>query len=354
MHRLLTSLINGGRRTTFFFNLDCTRHSVRKIHIHLPRPSFFSSTSSLFDVPPFDSKNTNWHRAIVESMAEYGSARRIVFRAEPLANGKNFAFMSGQWVDLEIPVAPGEEEFPIGGYSLASPDSSINGNGRLSKICTFPYLPRFELAIKKARMHLTTKYLHSKLQVGDYVNVKVGGTAFSEPLSRILNRLNRQSIENVVFICGGVGITPLYSMLLSLLSKKLELPDLQVKITFIYSAQSETDLLFLDELQTLQKHFHNENGSDSILKLFLLTATSNDQVSAKPLHPWIRLSPEQINHGQLNKERLLHIVQSDESSSKKACTTSCFVCGPPGLIDDVVKFAESIHHSNFTVFHEKW
>ena len=92
--------------------------------------------------------------------------------------------------------------------------------------------------------------MHSTLKVGDSVNVKVGGTAFSIPLQSIINRLETENVnsEHVIFIAGGVGITPLYSMMLSILSKKLENSDLQVKVTLIYSAQSEQDFLFLDEV----------------------------------------------------------------------------------------------------------
>jgi len=310
---------------------------------------FSTSSSALL---PLDD---NWHRAhVVKIIETSGSARRITFRAEPSGTGNQFSFLAGQWVDLEIPVAPGEEEFPIGGYSLASPDASCSKNKSLSKLFSFPYLPSFELGIKKARKHPTTNHLHSTLQVGDRVNVKVGGTAFSEPLGLIINRLKARGVnrEHVLMIAGGVGITPLYSMMLSLLSAKMDETDLQMKISLVYSAQSEADFLFLEELKVLQKHFQNnvKNGADSALSLFFVTATGREEMNLSQLKPWTE-SLKEINHGQLNRERLLNLVEAEENTSTQACTTSCFVCGPPSLIDDVVKFAETTSHS---IFHEKW
>ena len=322
---------------------------------------------SSFPVKRFSTSSTpllqlddNWHRAhVVKIIETSGSARRITFRAEPSGTGKHqFTFLAGQWVDLEIPVTPGEEEFPIGGYSLASPDASCSKNERLSKLFSFPYLPNFELGIKKARKHPTTNHLHSKLQVGDRVNVKVGGRAFPEPLGLLINRLKARGVnrEHVLMIAGGVGITPLYSMMLSLLSAKMDELDLQIKISLIYSAQSEADFLFLEELKVLQKHFQNnvKNGADSALSLFFLTATGREEMNVSQLKPWTE-SLQEINHGQLNRERLLNLVKAEENTSTQACTTSCFVCGPPSLIDDVVKFAENSRSTpKLDVFHEKW
>jgi len=301
---------------------------------------YFSDTTNL---------QNDWHRAIVESFSEFGSARRIIFRSES-ANGNQFSFQSGQWVDLHVPVGAGKEELPLGGYSIASPGASCSVTGKLAHLLpNAPFLPRFELGIKKAYKHLTTNHLQSTLKVGDSVNVKVGGTAFPIPLQSIINRLETENVnseqsEHVIFVAGGVGITPLYSMMLSLLSKKLEKPELQVKVTLIYSAQSEQDFLFLNEVKTLQTHF----GID--LSLYLLIATSNDKNNSTILHSWKKQSP-QLNQGQFNQERFAKIISASNSFSQ---TTSCFVCGPPSLIDDVVKFAETINNKSLSVFHEKW
>lgn len=318
--RLENSIIS---RTTLFSN-------SRK------RSRYFSNTTL---------SQNDWHKAIVESISEFGSAKRIIFRSESI-NGNSFSFQSGQWIDLHVPVSLGEKELPLGGYSIASPGASCSFNGKLAHLLpTSPFLPRFELGIKKAFKHLTTNHLHSTLKVGDSVNVKVGGTAFSIPLQSIINRLETENVnsEHVIFIAGGVGITPLYSMMLSILSKKLENSDLQVKVTLIYSAQSEQDFLFLDEIKTLQTHFGND------VSLYLLIATSRDENNSTILHSWKNQSP-QLNQGQINQERFAKIISASHTSSQ---ITSVFVCGPPSLIDDVVKFADTINNK-LSVFHEKW
>ena len=361
MHRLFQRREGGSIRTSVLPSLSLSYSPVQLSPTHrlssFPVKRFSTSSTPLL---PLDD---NWHRAhVVKIIETSGSARRITFRAETSGTGQ-FTFLAGQWVDLEIPVAPGEEEFPIGGYSLASPDASCSKNERLLKLFSFPYLPNFELGIKKARKHPTTNHLHSKLQVGDRVNVKVGGRAFPEPLGLLINRLKARGVkargvnrEHVLMIAGGVGITPLYSMMLSLLSAKMDELDLQIKISLIYSAQSEADFLFLEELKVLQKHFQNsvKNGADSALSLFFLTATGREEMNVSQLKPWTE-SLQEINHGQLNRERLLNLVKAEENTSTQTCTTSCFVCGPPSLIDDVVKFAENSRSTpKLDVFHEKW
>ncbi len=76
----------------------------------------------------------------------------------------------------------------------------------------------------------------------------------------------QHSIKDVVFIAGGVGITPLISMLLD----KIEQGEEMSQVTFIQCCRDKTHHLFAEELQTLQAQhgfryfvcYQNGSGAD--------------------------------------------------------------------------------------------
>ena len=98
-----------------------------------------------------------------------------------------------------------------------------------------------EVTIKREEMGLASCHLHDSLREGDVLNV-------SAPAGRFT--FNGNGVTSVVLIAGGVGITPVMSML-----RHLTDTNWQGDTYFVYCAKTPRDIIFRRELEDLQKRF---------------------------------------------------------------------------------------------------
>ncbi|NOT80081.1 MAG: FAD-dependent oxidoreductase [Bacteriovoracaceae bacterium] len=100
-------------------------------------------------------------------------------------NKKGFTFSPGQWIDLYAPIS-GKN---IGGYTIISN----------------PHTPDYiELAIRESDHHPVTKFMHEKVIVGSLLHITEGQGRFFIPLD-----LESEMYKlPLVFIAGGIGVTP--------------------------------------------------------------------------------------------------------------------------------------------------
>ena len=137
-----------------------------------------------------------------------------------------FSFLPGQWVDLYID-DPDEGEV-IGGFSITS--SPLHRD----------YI---DLAIKKIPDGRASVYLHERVQVGDRVTIDggYGDFYYREGMSQALG-----------LIAGGIGITPLMSMI-----RLIDEASLDVDLTLFYSAATPSEFVFYEELQAIAARHAN-------------------------------------------------------------------------------------------------
>ena len=134
-------------------------------------------------------------------------------------HGREIGFMAGQWVDFFVTLDGAEA---VGGYSITSSPAEQTA---------------ISLAVKRdGSDHPVTNWLHEDAQVGDEVEVSLGGDFFYEP----------DEAESVVLIAGGIGLTPLMSIVRS----AHELAT-RTRLTLVYSASTPDELLFRDELTSI-------------------------------------------------------------------------------------------------------
>ncbi|MEQ1830080.1 MAG: ferric reductase-like transmembrane domain-containing protein [Pirellula sp.] len=100
-----------------------------------------------------------------------------------------------------------------------------------------------ELSIKRESSGIASRFLHDELNVGDTLNV-------SAPAGKFV--FTGESSANVFLIAGGVGITPLMSMV-RYLTDRAWAGD----IYFLIVVKSEQDIIFREELEWLRKRFAN-------------------------------------------------------------------------------------------------
>jgi ferredoxin-NADP reductase len=213
----------------------------------------------------------------------------------PVDEGEDvFKFKAGQWVDFHI-----SPQIPVGGYSITSIPSQ---------------LPVLELAVKTSK-HPPAKWVCEEATIGARVQVRVGGEfCYAEPEST-------SSTRRLLFIAGGVGINPLYGMLRQLHHDQKQ----GTKAVLMYSASTADELVFREELDAM--------ASESLRVIY--TTTKDDGIE--------------------NRGRISHALL-DEALGHLECDSpdAVYVCGPPGMAEDMLKTCTSKGVPKDRIQFESW
>lgn len=118
-----------------------------------------------------------------------------------------------------------------------------------------------------------THYVFEKLQVGDKMGLLL-------PVGKFNIEINSNISRNYLMIAGGSGITPIYSMIKTLVSRE---PG--SKITLFYANKSESTKIFNRELTNLEKQFANLN----IVDFFSI---ENHRLQKKDIEEFIQQNPD--------------------------------------------------------------
>ena len=139
-----------------------------------------------------------------------------------------YSWIAGQWLDfateefLNLP----RKQKPVGGYSFCSP----TGSGT------------FELCVKRSNHPVSSWLFQECTEVGDTVLIgKASGTCIYPPSSK------NEDPPDVVCLAGGVGITPLISIVRT--ANILSREDSSINATVYHAMRHrETGLLFESEI----------------------------------------------------------------------------------------------------------
>ena len=205
-----------------------------------------------------------------------------------------FPFHPGQWIDIHQTI---NDETHNCGYSITSIPEKNN---------------TIEIAVKLAPDLLLTEHLHQESKVGDHLYIsKAQGDIW------IKGNINGP----YVFIAGGVGITPLFSMLNHITRNK---PD--TKITLLYSITSPDEYLFRDEIKELE-------SSNPNFKCYVTVTRAKE------------------HDGDFSGR----ISESILKSINLPSNAQYYLCGPPPMVDavaEVLKRDSKIDSEN--IHYDKW
>ncbi|KAM4704853.1 oxidoreductase NAD-binding domain-containing protein 1 [Rhinophrynus dorsalis] len=233
-----------------------------------------------------------------------------VKRVRLAVTNSEFTFKAGQWVDFFIPGVP-----KVGGFSICSSPGLLEREGVL------------ELAVKY-NLHPPAHWIHTQCSLGSEVAMRVGGEFFFDPQPSDMP-------VNLVLIAGGVGINPLFSILLHVadLYKTRETGrGFQMgNVKLYYCAKNTSELLFKKNILSLVSNFPGK-----ITCSFHVTQQSSP-VCAE-LKPFIK-------EGRISEKDLAKDVSVDHL---------CYICGPPPMIESMCKQLEGLHIPKEQILFEKW
>lgn len=157
---------------------------------------------------------------------------------------------------------------------------------------------------------------------GDYTRTigqtKPGDTALIEaPFGRF--SLVHHKAKSFLFVAGGVGLTPIISMLRYLRDTKDERP-----VTFIYGNRTENDIIFRDELETLPRN----------VKLV--------HVLSEPDSQW------QGARGYVNEQ----IIR--DYAGNILGHAHIYICGPPLMMENVISYLKTIGIKTNRIHYERF
>lgn len=193
---------------------------------------------------------------------------------EPSGASLPFDYLPGQFMTVEVESAPGTVLRRA--YTIASSPTRQ---------------AYAELTIKREAQGKVSQFLHDRVKAGDLVKISAPFGAFT---------FTGMNEDSVVLIGGGVGITPLMSVLRFLTDRAW--PG---EIYFLYSARSTAEFVFRDELAYLQRRHPNLH--------VLATMTRSEGTD------W--MGPE----GQITRELL-------QSAVPGLARRRVHLCGPPPMM----------------------
>ncbi len=180
----------------------------------------------------------------------------------------NFDYKPGQYMMVDLETGDDEGTHPLSIASSPTEDFLLFS----TKISESSFKKKF-----------------NKLKVGDKIKVK-------GPMGVFVLDVNA---KNIIFLGGGIGITPFRGMIKYACDKKLP-----IKLTLLYSNKTPAEICYKDEWDLLEKHNPN-------LKV-VNTITEDQSWQGRK----VRVSEEMIKEfcNDLNN-------------------TLFYICGPPGMVD---------------------
>ncbi len=211
---------------------------------------------------------------IIEIKEEVGGIRPIkTFRTQFLSTN-NFSFNSGQCAMLSV-------------FGRGESMISISSSPLLKDYLQFSIL----------KMGRVTSSLH-EMQVGDIIGIR-GPYGNSFPVEDWKGK-------NIIFIGGGIGLAPIWSVLNTALNRKKDYGDLML----IYGARTSKDLVFKEELEELRKRM--------------------------PVH--LSIDVEEPDW----KEFVGFVAQNVTDKKPSPKNAIAVTCGPPIMIKTVIKALEEL------------
>lgn len=237
---------------------------------------------------------------VVEVRRETDSAVCLTFEV-PEELQSVFSFIQGQHLTLRATIDGSEVRRS---YSICSGVDDI----------------ALRVGIKNIEEGVFSTFANTKLKPGDHIDVM-------PPQGKFYTTLDKNQQKNYMCICAGSGITPVLSIIKSILSRE---PDSFV--TLLYGNRNSSTIMFKEEIAFLKNRYMSRFNWLNIL--------SREQQDAEILFGRL----DNRKGGELNSKGLIDIANTNEF----------FLCGPESMISEVSRGLrafgvpeENIHYELF-------
>ncbi|MBS1652509.1 MAG: 2Fe-2S iron-sulfur cluster binding domain-containing protein [Bacteroidetes bacterium] len=209
------------------------------------------------------------------------------------------------------PLQQAEYQFKQGQYLTLK----LNLNGeelrRSYSICTSPFTDKdLRVAVKEVEGGAASTYINRNLKVGDEIEVMT-------PMGNFYTTLSGANKKNYVLFAGGSGITPMMSIVKSILHI-----EKQSSVTLIYANKDIENTIFKTELDAIAQQ-------SAAFKLIYVFENASQ-------------APNDLQTGIITQEKCSKLVQ--QFNLKDA--SDFFICGPGPLMDNVKNALQAANIAN--------
>ncbi|MCT4642251.1 MAG: ferredoxin--NADP reductase [Bacteriovoracaceae bacterium] len=220
-----------------------------------------------------------------------------VLRFEIPQNLKSeFTYLPGQFLTLS---------FDIDGKKV----------NRCYSLSSSPYENVLEVGVKRVEGGLVSNYINDTLKVGDYVNVL-------KPAGDFCIQIEEKSNVNYYLFAAGSGITPMLSILKSILEKE------KGNVYLLYGNSTHDSIMFFDEIEYYQNKF-----KERLHVVHTLSQESRDSF-------W---------SGRIEPKSIKNFLNEKELANSKF-----FICGPGKMIENTNKALLDLGVVNDSIFFESF
>ena len=245
---------------------------------------------------------------VIEETAEIKS-----FVLKPQDNQPLAGFRAGQFLTVQVPV---DTESPL---------------LRVWSLSDYQDEPdHYRLSIKKEPQGLGSGFMHEQIKAG-------GCLSISPPMGRFV--LDRSSFKPILLIAGGVGITPLFSMLKSHLARGGKTPPLY----FIHCCRNRAAQAFRAELDQIAEEYNVP-----MLHVYDQPAAEDEKGKDYQLEGYLSLKHIQ------NFMEGCHILHGGKRIDMPLVEVDIYMCGPPVFQDKLYTELTSAGANPDRVFQESF
>ncbi|MEP7318516.1 MAG: 1,2-phenylacetyl-CoA epoxidase subunit PaaE [Panacibacter sp.] len=175
---------------------------------------------------------------------------------------------------------------------------------RSYSLCSSPLHNEWRVAVKKVDGGLFSTYANSALKTGDTLELM-------EPMGHFFTELDATSKKSYVAIASGSGITPILSII-----KTVLITEPESEFTLVYGNRNRSSVIFKEELEALKNKYIN--------RFRIVYVLSRERTDAE------------INHGRIDAKKCAVLFNKIVSIN----SDEFFICGPEEMIFTVKDFLE--------------
>ncbi len=220
---------------------------------------------------------------VVDVNRETADAVSVAFEV-PADIKQGFTYKQGQYLTLKFTI--NDEELRRS-YSICS--SPLDEN-------------ELRVAVKKVKDGRVSGYINDNLKVGDVVEVM-------NPMGNFYSEMNPSNKKNYILFGGGSGITPLFSILKTVLKSE---PD--SKVTLFYGNNDELSVIFNKQIE-------------------LLALSNADRLNVVHVLNTPPVGHPELLKGMMTKEKNIELVKNYVDLN---ADNVYFICGPGPMMESVV------------------
>ncbi|MDQ3048457.1 MAG: FAD-binding oxidoreductase [Bacteroidota bacterium] len=220
---------------------------------------------------------------VIDVVRETADAVSVAFEV-PASLKEDYKYKQGQYLTLK---------FNIKGEELR----------RSYSICSSPVLDEpIRVAIKKVKDGRVSTFINDAMKVGDLVEVMI-------PMGNFFTEMNSSNKKNYILFGGGSGITPMFSIMKTVLKS-----EPQSRITLFYGNNDESSIIFHKPIERLALA-----NTDRLNVVHILNTPPAGH-------------PEMLK-GMMTKEKNMELVKNYVKVSED---NEYFICGPGPMMENVV------------------